>query len=178
MAEKQTVARPYAKAVFDLAQEAGELESWSQSLTMLAAIASDSDMGELLSNPEVDRDKLIELITSIGGEQLNGGATSLLKVLAESDRMVLLPEIAELFEQEHATITGSLEAEVISATKLTETQRQNISAALSKRFDCIVTLDCKVDESIIGGAIIRAGDIVIDGSVTARLEKLAINLNH
>lgn len=178
MAEKQTVARPYAKAIFGLAQEQEQLDLWSESLRMLALITTDPKMSQLLTNPGMDRDQLIELITSITGAPLHAGAQNLLKVLAEHGRLSLLPEIATLFEHELAAVTGRLEAEVISATELNQAQRNKIAESLSKRFSRSVTLNCSVDASIIGGAIIRAGDIVIDGSVTARLEKLTAALSH
>ena len=178
MAEKRTVARPYAQAVFALAQEQGELQSWSNMMTLLGQAASDSQLADMLKNPEQESAKVIEILVSICGDTIPDSGLSMLKLLAENDRLVLLPEISELFEEERAEFEKSLHAKVIAATALTDAQQQQIIDALARRFGKEVTLSHEVDESIIGGAIIYAGDMVIDGSVANRLEKLSTSLVH
>ena len=178
MAEKRTVARPYAQAAFALAQEQGTLQSWSTMITLLGQAANDEQLAEMLENPEQEPARMVELLQSICGDAIPDLGDSMLKLLAENGRLALLPEIAELFEEERALVEKSVHANVVSATALTEAQQQQIIAALAKRLGKEVTLSHEVDESIIGGAIITVGDMVIDGSVTNRLEKLTNSLVH
>lgn len=178
MAEKRTVARPYAQAAFALAQEQGELHSWSTMITLLGQAASDPQLAEMLENPEQEQTKMVKLLQAICGDAISESGSNLLKLLAENGRLALLPEIAELFEEERAEVEKSIHARVVSATVLTDAQQQQIIDALVKRLGKEVTLSHEVDESIIGGAIIYAGDTVIDGSVANRLEKLTNSLVH
>ena len=176
MAEKTTVARPYAQAVFALAQEQGDLKGWSNTMQLLAQITSDADMVLLLGNPEITTDQVVEVITSIGGEHFNEAGKNLVKVLAENGRLELLPEISMLFEIERANVEGTITAEVTSATELNDAQKQKIADALKSRLGRDISLECGIDESLLGGAIIRAGDVVIDGSVIGKLNKLTTQL--
>jgi F-type H+-transporting ATPase subunit delta len=176
MAEKTTVARPYAQAVFALAQEQGDLKGWSDSLQLLAQIVSDAEMAVMLNNPSVTDDQLVELFISICGEKLNESGVNLVKVLAEGGRLELLPEISVLYEVERANVEGTITAEVTSATELNDAQKSKIADALKSRFSRDVSLQCEVDETLLGGAIIRAGDVVIDGSVIGKLRKLSTQL--
>ena len=178
MAEKRTVARPYAQAAFALAQEQGELLSWSAMITLLGQAASDPQLAAVLANPEQEPAKLVELLQSICGDALFDSGTNMLKLLAENERLALLPEIAELFEEERAEFEKSVHAKVVSATAMGDAQQKQVVDALAKRLGKEVTLSHEVDESLIGGAIIYAGDTVIDGSVANRLEKLTHSLVH
>ena len=178
MAEKRTVARPYAQAAFALAQEQGDLQSWSAMITLLGQAASDPQLADVLENPEQEPAKMVELLQTICGDAMLDTGVNMLKVLAENDRLTLLPEIAELFEEERAEVEKSLHAEVVSAASLSDAQQQQIIEALTKRLGKEVTLSCRIDESLVGGAIIYAGDTVIDGSVANRLEKLTNSLVH
>jgi F-type H+-transporting ATPase subunit delta len=178
MAEKRTVARPYAQAAFALAQEQGELQAWSNMMTLLGQAASDPQLADMLKNPEQEPAKMVELLQAICGERMFASGTNMLKLLAENNRLALLPEISELFEVERAEVEKVVHAKVVSATAISEAQQQQIIAALSKRLGKEVTLSQQVDASLIGGAIIYAGDTVIDGSVANRLEKLTHSLVH
>jgi len=178
MAEKRTVARPYAQAAFALAQEQGAMQSWSEMMTLLGQSASDPQLVALLEDPEQEPTKMVGLLQSICGDAMSESVSNMLKLLAENGRLVLLPEIAELFEEERAEVEKSIHANVISATAISDAQQQQIIDALKKRLGKEVTLSHEVDESLIGGAIIYAGDMVIDGSVTNRLEKLTNSLVH
>ncbi|MCW8827051.1 MAG: F0F1 ATP synthase subunit delta [Gammaproteobacteria bacterium] len=178
MAEKRTVARPYAQAAFALAQEQGELQSWSNMITLLGQAASDPQLKVLLEDPEQEPTKMIGLLQAICGDAMPNSGINMLKLLAENGRLLLLPEIAELFEEERAEVEKCVHANVISATALSDAQQQQLIDALAKRLGKEVTLSHEVDESIIGGAIIHAGDMVIDGSVANRLEKLTNSLVH
>ncbi|WP_303902403.1 F0F1 ATP synthase subunit delta [Thiohalomonas denitrificans] len=176
MAELITIARPYAQAIFSLAQDEGDLKGWSDMLAFAATVASDPDMAALLDNPRVERHQTVTIFLDVCGERLNAGAKNTIRVLAENNRLELLPEIADLYEVERAAAEGTLRAEVTSARSLSDAQKKAIASALTKRLGRKVTLDCKIDEKLIGGAIIRAGDVVIDGSVVGKLDRLSHQL--
>ena len=173
MAEKTTIARPYAQAAFDLAQGAGDLKGWSAMLQFVAMVAEDATMNCLIGNPSVQRDKLVNLIIDICGDKLNEAGKNFVRVLGENKRLDVLTEIAVLYEQQRAEAEKSVEAEVTSAFKLSDAQIARFAEALKKRLGRDVHLVAKIDESIIGGAIVQAGDLVIDGSVSGQLNKLS-----
>jgi F-type H+-transporting ATPase subunit delta len=173
MAEKITIARPYAQAVFDIARDKGALVEWSRTLELLSLIVSDSRMAQLLGNPHVSSDQLVQLISDVGGDALDKTAGSLLRVLAENRRLGLLPELSMLYEALRADAEKTVQAEVVSAFPLGDEQKAAIAASLKRRLGREVQLTCTTDESLIGGAVIRAGDLVIDGSVTAHVDRLA-----
>ncbi len=178
MAENITIARPYAQAIFSLAQEQGDLKGWSDMLQFAAAVATDPEMVAVIDSPRFDNDQVADLFIDICGDKLSDAGKNMIRVLADNDRLSLLPEVAELYETERASVEGTIVAEVISATALNDAQQKNIAEALKKRLGRDVTLECKIDESLLGGAIIRAGDVVIDGSVVGKLEKLTSALAH
>jgi F-type H+-transporting ATPase subunit delta len=176
MAEKSTIARPYAQAAFDIASEKGDLKGWSEMLQLLAVVASDALMQDMISNPAIETSKVIDVMSGVAGDSLNETGRNFLNVLAENDRLNVLPEIAELYEQHRAEAEKTVEAEVTSAFPLSDAQKQQLVDALKNRLGRDVSLVTKTDESIIGGAIVRAGDLVIDGSVSSQLEKLGNSL--
>ncbi len=176
MAEKSTIARPYAQAAFDIAKEAGDLKGWSDMLQLLAVVASDALMQDMISNPAVETSKVVDVMTGVAGDNLNDTAKNFINVLAENGRLNVLTEIAELFEQHRAEAEKTVEAEVTSAFPLSDAQQKQLIDALKNRLGRDVSLITKTDESIIGGAIVRAGDLVIDGSVSSQLDKLGNSL--
>ncbi len=178
MAENITIARPYAQAIFATAQEQGDLAGWSAIVQFAATVVSDPEMAALINSPRLEKDQVAELLIDICGDKLTDAGKNMIHVLAENDRLEVLPEIAELYEAERAAVEGTVVAEVISATALNDAQQGKIAAALKSRLGRDVTLECKTDEALLGGAIIRAGDVVIDGSVVGKLEKLASALAH
>jgi F-type H+-transporting ATPase subunit delta len=173
MAEKTTIARPYAKAVFDLAQGESKLGEWSETLQLLSAIAADADFSAIASNASIANEKIVELIISITGDNLVAGSEGLIKLLVENKRLNVLSEIVEMFEGLRAEAEKTIEAEVVSAFEVDAAAQGKIKAALKSRLGREVTLTCKIDKSLIGGAIVRAGDLVIDGSAAAQLKSLA-----
>ncbi len=176
MSELITVARPYAQAAFDLARETDALQVWSDSLAFAAAVAADDAMAEAIENPNLTINQRTELFTTVCADSLDDSGRNFIRLLAENGRLVALPEIAELFETLRAEDDGSIEASVVSARPLSDAQQAEIIDALKKRFDRDVTLQCETDESLLAGAIIRAGDTVIDGSMRGRLEKFTTAL--
>lgn len=178
MAELITVARPYAQAVFKRAQETGRLAEWSAELQFAAAIAAEPRMADLIDSNRLTKAGLAERIVSVGGEQFSDEGRNLVRLLAENRRLSLLPEIAAVYEVLRAEAESTVEAHMVSAQPLDDAHRDRIAEALKARLGRKVTLSATVDESLIGGAIIRAGDLVIDGSVRGKLGRLATALNH
>lgn len=172
------LARPYARATFTLAREAGDLAGWSERLALLAAVAGDARVAERLRAPRLTRAERGRLILDICGEHLDEGARNLVRLLAENGRLPLLAEIAAQFEALRAQAEGRLDAHVTSARELTQSQQDAIAESLRRRLEREIRLHCEVDESLIGGAVIRAGDLVIDGSLKGRLQRLASRLAH
>lgn len=174
--EHITIARPYAQAVFELARDRDALAAWSERLELLAVVVSDPDMARLLGNPHIPAERLAELIGDICGDALGDGGP-LVRLLAENRRLALLPELRLHFEAYRAEAEKIVHADVTSAFPLSAGQRDRIAAALRKRLGREVELSYTTDESLIGGAVIRAGDLVIDGSVAAHVDRLASTLS-
>jgi F-type H+-transporting ATPase subunit delta len=172
MSELTTAARPYAKAVFEMAQEAGKLTEWSAQLAAMSAVVTAEGSSALLSHPRMTKEQKADIFAEVAGDALDAGGRNLLKVLAENDRFALLPEMSVIFEQLKAEAEGAVEAEVVSAQELTDDQQQALAAALQKRLGREVKLATRVDPALMGGAVIRAGDLVIDGSLQSRLKEM------
>ncbi len=172
MAEKITIARPYAKAVFELATDEAKLGEWSETLQLLSAISANAEFSVLANNPSVADDNIVELMVSTAGDKRVAGSEGLVKLLVNNKRIGVLPEIAEMFDELRAEAEKTIEAEIVSAFEVGEAEQKKIKAALKNRLGREVTLTCKIDESLLGGAIVRAGDLVIDGSVTGQLKGL------
>lgn len=178
MSEKNTIARPYAQAIFELAGDRGDITQWSQNLEFLALLVRDPQIQDLLSNPRLTERQLSELFLHICAESLDEYAKNFVLLLAEKRRFAVLPEIAELYEEMRRDSEGVVRGEMVSAFEVSTEQRRQIAAALKVRLGRDVELECIVDESLIGGAVVRAGDLVIDGSVQGKLFRLANALSH
>jgi len=176
MAELATLARPYANALFDIAKSEMALEQWSRMLAYLAAVAEADKVRQMLDSPELDNEVKAQCLIDLCGEELSERAKSTVRLLARNKRLALIGEIREQFEVRKAEEEKILEVEVISAYELTAEQSDKLRQALQRKFDREVNLTGRVDPSVMGGAIIRAGDTVIDGSVRGRLDKLAETL--
>lgn len=177
MAEAITIARPYANAVFDIANEKGELQSWSDCLVMLAQSVVDPDIAAMIASPSVSDEQVINVLADIAGESVTTEARHFLALLAENKRLPLLADIAVIFEQLRAEAEKVMTVRVSTAKALTKKQEANIAKALKKRTGRDVTLNVEINESLLGGAIIRAGDLVIDGSALGKLNRLANVIN-
>lgn len=179
MAEPESIARPYAKAIFEIARAGGDLDGWSEGLLLLAAIAADARVVDLAKHPEVAHDQLSQLVIEVaGGDRIPEEARRLVRVLAENDRLLTLPVIAAQFDALRAEAQSRIEAEMLSAKPVDAEQQRKIVAALEKRLGRRVTLTVTVQEDLLGGAVIRAGDLTIDGSARGKLDKLADALSH
>jgi F-type H+-transporting ATPase subunit delta len=173
MAEKATIARPYAKAVFEDAQTNNSFAKWSDILATASAVIADERIHKLLNDPRVTPSQLVALIADVTGAALDEHGRNFLQTLAENRRLALLPDITAMYETLRAETENVADVEITSAVALDEAQRQRLAGALKKRLKREVRLHCSVDPALIGGAVIRSGDMVIDGSLKARLERLA-----
>ena len=172
MAERATIARPYAKAAFAYARENGRVAEWSRWLGVAREVVLSDEYSQLMRSPNIPLSQLVDLIASICGADLDVPGRALLSLLMENQRVASLPEIAEHFEALAAEDQNVAEVEIVSAVQLDESQRERLAAAMRRRLQRDVRLDCKVDPALIGGAIVRSGDFVIDGSLRGRLERL------
>ena len=176
MAERATIARPYAKAAFEYARDANALAAWSQGLEAAAEIVADPRVAALTKSPQWSAADIVSLVTGVAGASLNDGMQNFVRVLAENHRLLLLPEIAAHYEEFRSAVENTVDVEVVSAVKLDAAQSDKLSAALAKRLKRNVRMKNSVDASLLGGAVLRAGDLVIDGSLKGRLERLATEL--
>lgn len=172
------LARPYARAVFELARSDGQFQDWSDQLALMSAVISNPTMQAMLDNPRLTRSDAGELVIRACGEQIGAKAVNLLHILAENSRLTQLPMIAALYAQLRDEAEGTIEAEVVSAFPLSEEQTTAIASALKKRLGRDVQLNCSVNQDLVGGAVIRAGDLVIDGSAVEHLRQLSSALVH
>ncbi len=176
MAERATIARPYAKAAFEYARDANAIARWSQGLELAAEIVEDPRIAALIHDPRLTVDELAGLIGEVAGEQLDTGMRNFVRVLAENRRLPLLPEIAAHYEAERALVENTVDVEVVSAVPLSAAQADKLRQALNTRLKRRVRMQNSVDATLLGGAVIRAGDLVIDGSLKGRLERLGTEL--
>jgi F-type H+-transporting ATPase subunit delta len=176
MAEIATIARPYANAVFELAKGKRALDGWSRELAILAAVADDPAIKDVIDSPAATSQQKANSLARVCGDDLSREGKQLLRVLAGNKRLHLLAEISAQYEELRAQEQATLEVEVVSAFALDDAEQARIAEALARRFEREIVLTSRVDESLLGGAIIRAGDTVIDGSVRGKLEKLSETL--
>ena len=171
MSEIATVARPYAKAAFDFAVENQAGAKWQEMLAFTAEVTRNEQVGELLSG-SIAPETLAKTFISVCGDEIDEHVQNLIRVMADNGRLTTLPEVLTQFIQLRDSLESTIEVDVISANELSEQQSAKISAAMEKRLSRKVKLNCKIDKSVIAGVIIRAGDLVIDGSIRGRLERL------
>ncbi|MGF1613317.1 MAG: F0F1 ATP synthase subunit delta [Gammaproteobacteria bacterium] len=176
MAEKATLARPYALAAFKQAEQSNALAEWSSILQFLSALVRDPAMVKIVSHPRIEKERLTSLLVDLSEGRLSEAGRNFLQILIKHQRLALLPEVATLFEQQKAESERRREVEVIVAYPLQAKQQQAIKDAMSKRLGQEVELSVKVDQALIGGIVIRAGDTVIDASLRGRLSRLELDL--
>ena len=169
MSQALTVARPYARAAFAIARDANALPAWSDALAFAARVAADPSVAALLGNPKLTQADAATLLAPEGANELFG---NFLGLLFDNRRLPLLPEIAGLYDELRLESERVVKAKVTSAAALPAAELESIKAALKKRFGREVDVESAIDESLIGGAVIDAGDVVIDGSLRGKLERL------
>jgi len=171
MADTRT-ARPYAQAVFDTAVKESDLAGWSEKLSLLAGVAGDSTIQTMIASPRVTSDQLADALNQVCGERIGSSGQNLVRLLARNRRVAALPDIADQFEKLRAESEQVVEAELITALEISDGQVKQIADALERKLGRAVKLQSRVDPSLMGGAVIKTGDLVIDGSVTTKLAKL------
>lgn len=169
MSQAMTLARPYARAAFAHARGADVLAGWSDALAFSARVAADPRVAGLLGDPRLKDDDAVTLLAPEGADE---GFRRFLALLADNRRLPLLPEIAGLYDELRLEAERIVRARITSATPLPESELATIREALRKRFGRDVEVETAVDESLIGGAVIDAGDVVIDGSLRGKLDRL------
>ncbi len=178
MAERITLARPYAKAIFMLASETQSWQSWSDDLHLLADLVRHPELEPLLHDPRVSSEQLLDLLQGLVGDRLGALGMNLVRLLIQNKRLDLLPVIAEEYEMLRTEHEGVADVDVVAAAPLTQEQIDRLGNALAGRLGRKVRLHTRVDESLIGGFVVRSGDLVIDGSVKDRLSRLSSALIH
>lgn len=173
MAELTTIARPYAKAAFEYALEKNALAKWSEMLQLAATIAMDAGVQALLTNPRVTGSQLTELFQDVGASVFDEAGKNFLNLLADNNRLGALVEIAVLFEGLKAEHEKSVDVRVTAASELSADMKAKLAAKLETKLQRKVNLSYDINPELLGGVIIRAGDMVIDGSVRGKLGELA-----
>ncbi|RMG29748.1 MAG: F0F1 ATP synthase subunit delta [Gammaproteobacteria bacterium] len=173
MAEPVTIARPYAQALYRLARERDALGPWQERLDLLAAIAMHPEVDRRVRDPRLTREQSAALFLDIAGEHLDAAGRNLVRLLAENRRLPLLPAIRDLYARLRHEAEGAVDVELVAAREVPEALVERITAALSQRLQRRVDVSVRTDPGLLGGAVIRAGDLVIDGSVRGRLQRLA-----
>ena len=176
MQQNTTQARPYATAVFELAQAESALAAWSEMLRLLNLIVSDSQMQRLLNDPRLDSEFLADFVLDISAERLSEVGRNFVRVLADAGRLSLAPQIYQLFEQRRTESEGVVDVEVVSAYELEQHEQDKIADVMAKRFGKKINISARIDSSLIGGMVIRTGDSVIDASIRGKLRQLGSEL--
>jgi len=177
MSDISTTARPYARAIFESACDKASQPKWSEALALMSLVANDPTMNDVLDNPKMTKEQKGELFASVCADKIDDNSKNLIMLLAENERLSALPAIAEQYEALRSENEGIVAAEVTSAMALTDDQESALKESLKKKLGSEITLTTKVDESLIGGVVIRAGDMVIDGSIQSQLASLSNALN-
>ncbi|MDP2133385.1 MAG: F0F1 ATP synthase subunit delta [Sulfuritalea sp.] len=182
MAENVTLARPYAEAAFQLAKSGNALPAWSDALSRLSAVAGRPEMEECIGNPRLSPVQLAQLCLDVAAADaklsLSADQQNFVRVLADNDRLIVLPEIAELFNELKHSHDGVKDAEISSAFALDDATLKNLVADLERKFGCRIKATVKVDAELIGGVRIAVGDEVIDASVRGKLAAMATALKN
>lgn len=176
MINTQTLARPYAKAAFEFASAAGRTDAWSGMLSLAAVAVEVPKVAELLHNPRLTSESKVQTVVQLFGSDIDDAFRNFVTTLGAYNRLSVLPVIRALFEDLKAEAEKTLDVEVQTAYELSTKQLQTLAAALSKRLDRTVNPQQVVNPALIGGLVIRAGDVVVDGSVRGKLSQLAESL--
>lgn len=176
MQESNTLARPYATAVFKLAKQGDKLELWSDMLNFAASVAADETMAILIDDPRVERSQVATLIIDVAGGRFNEHMQNLIRVMADNDRLMIIGEVAQQYQVLRAAEERREVVEVTAAFEVNPKFKKVISEAMAKRLGCEIELKTAIDKELIGGMVIRAGDLVIDASLKGRIKQLTSSL--
>ncbi|MEQ1528341.1 MAG: F0F1 ATP synthase subunit delta [Methylococcales bacterium] len=172
MSELATLARPYASAIFKRAKQTNSTDKWSQSLAFMSAVFSDAGISAVIDNPKVNKEKLSEFVLDICQGQIDQEGANFLKLIVQNKRLTLVSYIAKLFEAYKAEDEGYVDVEVVSAFEFSEEDKVGLTSTLEKTLNKKIHMNVAVDESLIGGVLVRAGDRVIDGSIRGQLQQM------
>ncbi len=178
MAENVTLARPYAEAAFRIAREMNQLGAWLNALSCMTSVAADADMKALIDNPSIDKSVATNLLLEVVGRDFSTEQKNFVQLLAESDRLMVLPEICELFADLKNGIEGVKEAQITSAFSIDSAALGKLVSDLERRFNSKIQASVAVDPELIGGVRIAVGDQVIDASVRGKLAQMATALKN
>ena len=177
MAELSTLARPYAKAAFEYALGKNQLAQWYEQLATGAAVAADKGMAAVLDNPSLTAAQQARKLSEVCGDALAAEVRNFIAILASNKRLALLPEIFAQFADFKANREKTVDVEVVSAFDLADSARDKLAESLGRKLERQVNVQTSTDSNLLGGVLIRAGDLVIDGSVRGKLDKLAEAMN-
>jgi len=177
MAELSTLARPYARAAFEYARGHEALDAWAQQLATAAAVVVEARLESLLDNPALTAEQQAQTLNEVCGDELGIEMKNFISILADNKRLSLLPEVRSQFVQFKTNLEKSIDVEVISAFDLSDETQEKLAGVLGKKLEREVNVSTRTDRDLLGGVLIRAGDMVIDGSVRGRLNKLAEAMN-
>ena len=173
MIEPTTLARPYARAAFEHARAAGDLAAWQAALSELAAITAEPKVAAAMRDPNQTAAQRAAMLSGLAGDAVPPAVANLLAIMADNGRLSLLPEVAMLFDQLKQAVESTVAVHVTSAYPLSDAETQQLAETMQEKLARSITLTSETDPSLLGGALIRADDLVIDGSVRGRLNKLA-----
>ncbi len=173
MIEPTTLARPYARAAFEHARAAGDLATWQTALSELAAITTQPKVAAAMRDPNQTAAQRASTLSSLAGDAVPTAVGNLLAIMADNGRLSLIPEVSMLFDQLKQAVESAVAVHVTSAYPLSDAETQQLTEAMQEKLERSITLTSETDPSLLGGALIRADDLVIDGSVRGRLNKLA-----
>lgn len=176
MAEVTTIARPYAEAIYRIAEQGGALDQWSQMLEFAAAVMADPQMQSLIGNPKLTAEQQKDVFLAVCDKKLDGQGVNMVSLLVENGRLTLLPVIQDLFEQLRALHGGVMETEIVSAYPLSDAEKEDLVRRLESKYKRKVEAKVTLDPELIGGIRIVAGDVVIDASVRGQLQNMAFTL--
>ncbi len=176
MADNATIARPYAKAVFDYAQESNSYDEWAKALDQLAVISCDESFSTLVNDPRVESTKITQLLIDLNKDVLPEGGINFITLLVQNERLDSLADVQQQYADLVAKAKAIVTADVTTAIALNEDQKSSLTQALEQRLGQKVVLKETIDTSLIGGAIVKTGDLVIDGTAKGRIEKLTTTL--
>ena len=173
MIEPTTLARPYARAAFEHARAAGDLAAWQAALSELSAITAEPKVAAAMRDPNQTAARRAATLSGLAGDTAPSAVANLLSIMADNGRLSLLPEVAMLFDQLKQAVESTVAVHVTSAYPLSDAETQQLADTMQEKLARSITLTSETDPSLLGGALIRADDLVIDGSVRGRLNKLA-----
>ena len=173
MIEPTTLARPYARAAFEYARAAGDLAAWQAALSALSAITAEPKVAAAMRDPNQTAAQRAATLSGLAGDAVPSAVANLLAIMADNGRLSLLPEVAMLFDQLKQAVESTVAVHVTSAYPLSDAETQQLAETMQEKLARSITLTSETDPSLLGGALIRADDLVIDGSVRGRLNKLA-----